>query len=103
MAQPTKTATAKAKYVYAIGRRKTATARVRLFLKAGDWLVNDQAIAQYFPGEVARHYYSQPLKLLGKSETFSFTSRIVGSGKTAQLQAMVHGLSRALIKVDPAF
>ena len=74
-----KEVTPKAKYVYTIGRRKSATARVRLFSGKGETLVNDKPIADYFPGEIAKTFY-------------------LGSGKNSQLTAVVHGLSRALDK-----
>ena len=92
---------AKKDYTYAVGRRKTATARVRLFQKKGDLLVNDIAIGQYFPGATATQRYLEPLKLTGTFEKFSFSAKVEGSGKSSQLDAVVHGLARALSKLDP--
>lgn len=90
----------KSDYVYAIGRRKTATARVRLMRKSGDMLVNGVAVGQYFSGDVARVNYMKPFELTGTIGKFSFSAKVEGSGKQAQLDALVHGLSRALVKVD---
>ena len=53
----------KTDYIYAVGRRKTATARVRLYLKKGDLLVNGQPAGEYFPGQLARRQYLEPFQL----------------------------------------
>ena len=95
-----KKSTAKKDYIYAVGSRKTATARVRLYLKKGDKLVNGKAVGQYFPGEVSQKYYLLPLTLTKTDEKFSFSAKIEGSGKHAQLEALIHGLSRALVLHD---
>jgi small subunit ribosomal protein S9 len=96
----TKKSTKKVDYIYAVGRRKTATARVRLFQKKGDMLVNGVAVGKYFPGEVSVTKYLKPLKLTGTFEKFSFSAKVMGGGKAAQLDAVVHGLARALSKLD---
>lgn len=96
-----KKTTKKKDYIYAVGRRKTATARVRLFQKSGDMLVNGLAAGQYFPGKLASVKYTLPFKLTGTLEKFSFSAKVEGSGKYGQLDAVIHGLSRALAKVDP--
>lgn len=88
-------------YTYAVGRRKTATARVRLYQKTGDLLVNGLAAGEYFPGKLAVAKYLEPLKLTSTQNKFSFSAKVEGSGKQAQLEAVVHGLSRALSKLDP--
>jgi small subunit ribosomal protein S9 len=90
----------KTDYIYAVGRRKTATARVRLYQKKGDLLVNGMAVGKYFPGEVSVEKYLLPLKLTGTFEKFSFSAQVEGGGKAAQLDAVVHGLSRAFSKLD---
>lgn len=89
-----------ADYVYAVGRRKTATARVRLFLKKGDLIVNEKPAGEYFPGKLAMMKYLEPLKLTGVDGKFSFSAKVHGSGKTAQVGAVAHGLARALAKHD---
>lgn len=87
-------------YTYAVGRRKTATARVRLYQKEGDLLVNGMAAGEYFPGEVNQVKYLKPLKLTDTHKKFSFSAKVEGSGKQAQLDAVVHGVSRALASLD---
>lgn len=90
----------KNKYIWAVGRRKTATATIKLYSKKGELLVNEKQIGEYFPGEVDEVLYSEPLRttnLLGK---VSATFKVTGSGKNAQLWAVIHALSRAINKLD---
>ena len=95
----TKSKIAKKKsYIYALGRRKTAVARIRLFSGKGETVVNEQPIGQYFSGEVAKTIYEKPFtvtKTLGK---YYATIKVEGSGKNGQLVAVTHGLARALDK-----
>jgi small subunit ribosomal protein S9 len=99
--QTTKTKTKTGDQVVAIGRRKTATARVRLHRKAGDMIVNSLVIGKYFSGLVDKTFYMKPFELTGTVGKFSYTAKIEGSGKKAQLDALIHALARALVKVDP--
>jgi len=91
---------AKKDYYYAVGRRKTATARVRLYHKKGDLIVNGLPAGKYFVQKNAPQRYLQPFTLTGTQDKFSFSVKVEGSGKNAQLEAVIHGISRALIKVD---
>jgi len=92
--------TKKPAYIYAIGRRRTATARVRLYRKKGDILVNDKPITQYFPGELNAQLYLEPLRVCNLIDKYSATIKVAGSGKKGQLGAVIHGLARTLDKVD---
>jgi small subunit ribosomal protein S9 len=96
----TKTKSRKKKFFYAVGRRKTASARVRLYEGKGETIVNDQAISKYFPGRVAEVLYSRPFRFCNVLGKYYATVKVIGSGKTAQLGATVHGLARALDKVN---
>lgn len=99
-------------FYQAVGRRKTATARVRLYpavkkvtigeliLKGGDILINHKPITQYFQGEILAKQYLEPLTLTDNVNRFAITALISGSGLIGQLGALTHGISRALIKVD---
>jgi small subunit ribosomal protein S9 len=91
----------KQKYIFAVGRRKEAVARVRLFEGEGKTLVNDLPIEEYFSGEVAKIFYSKPFALTNTLGKYYATIKVEGGGKSGQLQAVVHGLSRALALVDP--
>lgn len=92
------------KYIEAIGRRKTASARVRIYESSGDSLVNNQLINDYFFGiRNAAAIYLKPFELTGTKDKFAFSVRVSGSGKKAQLDAVVHGLASALIEYNPEF
>ncbi|MFH2019121.1 MAG: 30S ribosomal protein S9 [bacterium] len=98
----------KTNYSYAVGRRKTATARIRLFNsptvpgfeKDSQIVVNDQPVEAYFPGELAKRAYTEPFILTETLKKMSVSARILGSGKSGQLDALVHGIARALAALD---
>lgn len=85
-------------YVYATGRRKTATARVRLFKGKGGLVVNEQPIDKYFSSEIDKIIYSKPFQVTETEGKYYATVKVSGSGKNGQLGAVVHGLARALDK-----
>lgn len=91
----------KSAYYYAHGRRKTAVARVRLFAGTGNITVNEKPIAQYFPAPTEQIIYMAPFAAVGALKKFNATIKVEGSGKSGQLGAVVHGLSRALAKFKP--
>lgn len=93
----------KAKYIPAIGRRKTATARVRLYEKRGPITVNNLPIVKYFPGEVNQVLYLQPFRVTDTIGKYSATIKVEGSGKKAQLGAVIHGIARALVLANKDF
>lgn len=90
----------KIKYVAAVGRRKTAIARVRLIKGKEPILINGQESNRYFPGSLYQKLLLHPLELAGLKDKYSFSVRVVGSGCYSQLLAVVHGLSRALVILD---
>lgn len=90
----------KNKYTYTVGRRKKATATVRLFKGKGKIEVNGQPIADYFPGQINKYFYSQPFELTDTQGKYHGTILIRGGGKKSQLEAVVLALSRALEKID---
>ena len=88
------------------GRRKTATARVFLHQEKGDFTVNGVDIDQYYPAEKDKLKWMRPFHLIGISHPksrFSASIKVAGSGKSAQLSAIAHGLSRALAKVNEEY
>lgn len=89
----------KKNYTYGVGKRKNASARVRLYKGTEENTVNGQVVGKYFPGDAARVSWSKPLELLMLTDKYFFTARVTGGGKEGQLDAVVHGLSRALSKV----
>ena len=101
-------------YVFAVGRRKQAVARVRLYkdvkadaawkqtpIKKGEILVNEKLITEYFPSDVERRMFSEPLRVVNAQNKYALTIRVVGGGKAGQLEAVVAGIANALAKSDP--
>ncbi len=91
------------RYFEAVGRRKTAIARVRLFTKAGDFTVNDKPHNIYFPTLDLQRIVEdalQKMKLFGR---FRVSVKASGGGIHAQAEALRHGLARCLIKFNPDF
>lgn len=86
----------KRKYTYAVGRRKQASARVRLFKGKGDIVVNDTPIEKYFPGAINKDVWSKPFRVADASDKYYVTVKVVGGGIKGQLDAVVHGMARAL-------
>jgi len=93
---PRKKAETKQKYISAVGRRREAVARVRLYKGKGETVVNNQPIEKYFPGKVMQISYQMPFELTGTVGKYYATVLVSGGGKSGQLQAVVYGLSRAL-------
>lgn len=83
-----------------VGRRKTATARVRMLPGSGKIVVNKREFKDYFCEEAVRGYILQPLILTGKSGDFDFLANIAGGGMIGQAGALRHGIARALEKND---
>ena len=88
----------KINYTYAVGRRRSASARVRLFRGKGDNTVNGKPVSEYFPGIIAKDKWTKPFKLTETSDKYYISAKVVGGGKNGQLDAVVHGIARALAK-----
>lgn len=88
-------------YYEAVGRRKEATARVRLFPGSGKILVNERQAEEYFPRDGDMLRLLEPLRVTETEGKFDITVLVKGGGQTGQLGATRHGIARALLKVDP--
>jgi small subunit ribosomal protein S9 len=102
------------KYYEGVGRRKSAVARVRLYIpgrdktatinslkiKAGNIYVNNKPIETCFSSIVDKKFYCLPLELTNNIDRFAISIQVVGGGKTGQLEAIVHGMAKALLLVD---
>lgn len=101
-----KTIKTKKDYTYAVGRRKTATARVRLYASPtvkdtkSQLMVNGVPAEEYFPGDTSKALYRMPFTLTKTLQSHSASAKVAGSGKSSQLDAVVHGISRALSSLD---
>ncbi|MBA2597076.1 MAG: 30S ribosomal protein S9 [Chloroflexota bacterium] len=90
-----------ATYIWAVGRRKAAVARVRLYPGSGAITVNGRAATDYFGGrQVHQASVTEPLLLTGTRERFDVTVRVLGGGVSGQAGAIRHGIARALIRFD---
>lgn len=87
-------------FYYAHGRRKEAAARVRLFTGKGQTLVNEKPIEVYFPLSVNKSLYLRPFQLTHTEGKYFATIKVKGSGKKGQLDAVIHGIARALTNAD---
>lgn len=84
----------------AVGRRKTAIARVRIWPGKQELIVNGKPITSYFQGETLKKVYSAPFVVTETLGQFAGSIKISGSGLMSQANAIVHGIARALGKVD---
>ncbi|KXK26208.1 MAG: 30S ribosomal protein S9 [candidate division WS6 bacterium OLB20] len=91
------------KYSYAKGRRKTASATVRLFAGTGQNTVNEKPLEEFFPVKLDQRRVMKPLQVLGKLKDFHFTARTTGGGTTGQAGAVRHALTRALVDYDQTY
>jgi small subunit ribosomal protein S9 len=83
------------------GRRKTSVARVRLATGTGKVTVNGRNIEDYFPMEIQRNDVLLPLNLTDTTNKLDVRINVCGGGMTGQAGAARHGISRALLNVDP--
>jgi len=108
-----KKTTLKKDYIFAVGRRKEAVARVRLYefvkddmiwgtveIKKGDIIVNQKPISEYFSGDVSRFKYTEPLRVVNAQNKYTITISVAGGGPSGQLDAAIAGLASALSKAD---
>ena len=86
---------------YGTGRRKTATARTRLYSGDGKIEINGRAMEDYFPRKTLQMIIRQPLVLTKLLDKFTIRVNVAGGGVTGQAEAVRHGISRALLEVDP--
>lgn len=91
-----------ADYVSAVGRRKEAVARIRLTKGNGQITVNGKAINELFPSLVAQKTYQKPFFLTNSASQYSASVKVYGGGVSSQIDAIIHGISRALVLADPA-
>jgi len=86
--------------IVAVGRRKEATARVRMRPGTGQISINGLDIAAYLAREVLVMVAKQPLVLTGNADRFDFRVRCDGGGLSGQAGALRLGIARALVKMD---
>ena len=85
---------------YATGRRKTSIAKVWLKKGSGKIYVNGKNFEDYFTRSAHKTQILRPFEIINQSTDYDVKSKVVGGGHTGQAGALVHGISRALIKFD---
>jgi len=93
----------KEKYYEAVGRRKSAIARVRLFTKGSEIVVNGRPFLDYFSIPELRQIVEAPFRKMKNLGKFRTEAKVIGGGLRGQAEAVRHGISRALIKFNADF
>ena len=97
-------ASKKQEYLYAVGKRKTAIAQVRVYKKGeGKFIVNKDDVNKYFPTAELQERAKSPLELVGQVDKLDVTVKVLGGGPIGQAEAVRHGISRALLLLNPNF
>ena len=86
---------------YATGRRKKSTARVWLKKGSGNILINGKKIIDYFKKQNLQIAVYRPLALIKRENEFDIKCTVKGGGSTGQAGAIVHGIARALVELEP--
>ena len=86
--------------INAIGRRKSAVARVYMSEGTGKITINKKDITEYFPSAIVQYVVKQPLLALDAVEKYDIKANLDGGGFTGQSQALRLAIARALVKVD---
>ena len=85
------------------GRRKTATARIRLSVGTGRIIINGRPLENYFPIEQHRGMVNQPFVVTATAGKYDVAANVAGGGPTGQAGAVCLGIARALLTADPNF
>ncbi len=91
-------------YFYGTGRRKSSVARVHVIPNgSGIITINKRDIDNYFGMETLKMIVRQPLNLTGVADKVDVEANVQGGGVSGQAGALRHGISRALLEMDPEF
>ena len=91
---------AQANQITAVGRRKTAVARVLLQPGQGNIIINGEPLEQRFPRGTHQASITLPLRLTNRLGSFNVLAKVSGGGVSGQAGAIVHATARALLKAD---
>jgi small subunit ribosomal protein S9 len=96
---------ASSKYFYGLGRRKSATARVRLLSGKGEVKINDKSLSDYFDGSKSlQAELMKPFSALELDpEKYNINAKVAGGGHASQIEAVRLGLSKALVELNEDF
>ena len=87
-------------YTYAVGRRKTSVAQVRLYQDAGPIVVEDKLIEEAFPFSTWQQIINEPFTVTNTQGQFRVVAKVKGGGVSGRAGAIRHGISRALAEID---
>ena len=88
-------------YFSAIGRRKSAIARVRLWSGKQELTINGKTLSVYFRNDTIKKMIHSPFVVANVLGQYTGSIKIAGSGIMGQAEAIMHGIGRALVKADP--
>jgi small subunit ribosomal protein S9 len=95
------TQASKANYYYGLGRRKSATARVRLMTGKGEITVNDKPASQYFNGsKYLLNKLTIPFIVIDSLNKYDVSVKVTGGGQDGQVEAIVLGISKSLVSLN---
>ncbi len=86
---------------YATGKRKNAIAKTWMKPGKGEIIINDKPSDEYFTVETAKRIIIQPLVLTNNLESYDVKVRVLGGGFSGQAGAIRHGITKALMLIDP--
>jgi small subunit ribosomal protein S9 len=89
--------------IHALGRRKTAIARIYLKEGKGNILINKRDYKEFFPTATLHYVVEQPFMLTDTLGKYDLTVNLKGGGITGQAEALRLAISRALVKIDPEY
>lgn len=87
--------------INALGRRKSAVARIYVSEGTGKITINKRELEKYFPSSILQYVVKQPLNKLGVVEKYDIKVNLYGGGFTGQSQALRLAIARALVKMNP--
>jgi small subunit ribosomal protein S9 len=88
---------------HAVGKRKTSIARVWMKPGKGAIMINNRSIDEYLSRESGRELLRQPLEITGTVDKYDISVNVRGGGVMGQASAIRHGISRALVNINPEF
>ena len=96
--------TSKRPYLYGTGRRKSSVARVQLYQGGtGSITINGRDIEEYFGLETLKMVVRQPLASVNELGKVDIVATVAGGGVSGQAGALLHGIARALLLVNPEY
>jgi small subunit ribosomal protein S9 len=88
---------------YATGKRKTAISRTWITPGSGQIIINNLPVEKYFPIETTRNDMTEPFKITNTAGSYDVKATVVGGGIAGQAGAVRHGITKALVLVNPDF